>query len=314
MKNLISISDLSKAEILSIMDEADRFAEALKGREVKKLPTLRGRTVFTMFYENSTRTRASFETAGKWMSADVINISASSSSVKKGESLRDTALTLKSIGADALIMRHPSSGAAQHVASFIGDTAVINAGDGANQHPTQALLDATTLRRKRGDLEGQHVVIVGDILHSRVARSNAQLLTTLGAEVTFVAPPTLLPIGVENWGVRVSHDLDSVLPSADAVMMLRVQAERMNGGFFPSHREYATRYGLSKARHAALKDDAVVMHPGPMLRGMEINYSVADAPNTVVLQQVTAGVHVRMAVLFQLLVGGESATDTQPTA
>ena len=314
MKNLLSISDLTPNEIVRIMDEADRFAEALKGREVKKLPTLRGRTVFTMFYENSTRTRASFETAGKWMSADVINISASSSSVKKGESLRDTALTLKSIGADALVMRHPSSGAAQHVANFIGDTAVINAGDGSNQHPTQALLDATTLRRQRGDLSGQHVVIVGDILHSRVARSNAQLLNALGADVTFVAPPTLLPIGVENWGVRVSHDLDAELPSADAVMMLRVQAERMNGGFFPSHREYATRYGLSKARHAMLKQDAVVMHPGPMLRGMEINYSVADAPNTVVLQQVTAGVHVRMAILFQLLIGGHSASETETDA
>ena len=314
MKNLLSISDLTPNEIVSIMDEADRFAEALKGREVKKLPTLRGRTVFTMFYENSTRTRASFETAGKWMSADVINISASSSSVKKGESLRDTALTLKSIGADALVMRHPSSGAAQHVASFIGDTAVINAGDGSNQHPTQALLDATTLRRQRGDLSGQHVVIVGDILHSRVARSNAQLLNALGADVTFVAPPTLLPIGVENWGVRVSHDLDAELPSADAVMMLRVQAERMNGGFFPSHREYATRYGLSKARHAMLKPDAVVMHPGPMLRGMEINYSVAEAPNTVVLQQVTAGVHVRMAILFHLLIGGHSASETETDA
>ncbi|WOH95341.1 aspartate carbamoyltransferase catalytic subunit [Corynebacterium urealyticum] len=314
MKNLLSISDLTPNEIVSIMDEADRFAEALKGREVKKLPTLRGRTVFTMFYENSTRTRASFETAGKWMSADVINISASSSSVKKGESLRDTALTLKSIGADALVMRHPSSGAAQHVANVIGDTAVINAGDGSNQHPTQALLDATTLRRQRGDLSGQHVVIVGDILHSRVARSNAQLLNALGADVTFVAPPTLLPIGVENWGVRVSHDLDAELPSADAVMMLRVQAERMNGGFFPSHREYATRYGLSKARHAMLKPDAVVMHPGPMLRGMEINYSVADAPNTVVLQQVTAGVHVRMAILFQLLIGGHSASETETDA
>ena len=252
MKNLLSISDLTPNEIVRIMDEADRFAEALKGREVKKLPTLRGRTVFTMFYENSTRTRASFETAGKWMSADVINISASSSSVKKGESLRDTALTLKSIGADALVMRHPSSGAAQHVASFIGETAVINAGDGSNQHPTQALLDATTLRRQRGDLSGQHVVIVGDILHSRVARSNAQLLNALGADVTFVAPPTLLPIGVENWGVRVSHDLDAELPSADAVMMLRVQAERMNGGL-PSRR---------RRRHVELPEDAPRMFVG----------------------------------------------------
>ena len=285
------------------MDEADRFAETLRGREMKKLPTLRGRTIFTLFYENSTRTRSSFETAGKWMSADVINISASSSSVKKGESLKDTAQTLKAVGADAIIMRHPSSGAAQQVARWVDDIAVINAGDGSHQHPTQALFDAVTMRQKLGDISGKHVAIVGDILHSRVARSNAQLLTTLGAHVTFVAPPTLLPLGVESWGVEVSQDFDSVIKSADVVMMLRVQAERMRGGFFPSHREYATRYGLSRARRESMRDDAIVMHPGPMLRGMEINDDVADAPNTVVLQQVTAGVHVRMAVLFSLLVG-----------
>lgn len=303
MKHLLSIGDLSAAEITELMDEADRFAETLRGREMKKLPTLRGRTIFTLFYENSTRTRSSFETAGKWMSADVINISASSSSVKKGESLKDTAQTLKAVGADAIIMRHPSSGAAQQVARWVDDIAVINAGDGSHQHPTQALLDAVTMRQKLGDISGKHVAIVGDILHSRVARSNAQLLTTLGAHVTFVAPPTLLPFGVESWGVEVSQDFDSVIKSADVVMMLRVQAERMRGGFFPSHREYATRYGLSRARRESMRDDAIVMHPGPMLRGMEINDDVADAPNTVVLQQVTAGVHVRMAVLFSLLVG-----------
>ncbi|WP_099298696.1 aspartate carbamoyltransferase catalytic subunit [Corynebacterium dentalis] len=303
MKHLLSIGDLSAAEITELLDEADRFAETLRGREMKKLPTLRGRTIFTLFYENSTRTRSSFETAGKWMSADVINISASSSSVKKGESLKDTAQTLKAVGADAIIMRHPSSGAAQQVARWVDDIAVINAGDGSHQHPTQALLDAVTMRQKLGDISGKHVAIVGDILHSRVARSNAQLLTTLGAHVTFVAPPTLLPFGVESWGVEVSQDFDSVIKSADVVMMLRVQAERMRGGFFPSHREYATRYGLSRARRESMRDDAIVMHPGPMLRGMEINDDVADAPNTVVLQQVTAGVHVRMAVLFSLLVG-----------
>lgn len=305
MKHLLSIGDLNATEITDLLDEADRFAEALNGREMKKLPTLRGRTVFTMFYENSTRTRSSFETAGKWMSADVINISASSSSVKKGESLKDTALTLKAVGADAIIMRHPSSGAARQVANWVGETAVINAGDGSHQHPTQALLDALTIRQQLGDISGKHVAIVGDILHSRVARSNAQLLTTLGARVTFVAPPTLLPYGVTSWGegVDVAHDFDSVVGRADVVMMLRVQAERMNGGFFPSHREYATRYGLSRARRESMKDGAIVMHPGPMLRGMEINDDVADAPNTVVLQQVTAGVHVRMAVLFSLLVG-----------
>ena len=310
MKHLISIADLNKSEILGLMDEADRFAEALEGREMKKLPTLRGRTIFTLFYENSTRTRSSFETAGKWMSADVINISASSSSVKKGESLRDTALTLKAVGADAIIMRHPSSGAARQVAGWLDDTAIINAGDGSNQHPTQALLDATTMRNRIGEISGKKVVIVGDILHSRVARSNAQLLTTLGAEVVFVAPPTLVPLGIEHWGaapdsVRVSYDFDSEIADADVVMMLRVQAERMHGGFFPSHREYATRYGLSQARAERMKEGAIIMHPGPMLRGMEINYDVADAPQTVVLNQVTAGVHVRMAVLFTLLVGEE---------
>lgn len=310
MKHLISIADLNKSEILGLMDEADRFAEALEGREMKKLPTLRGRTIFTLFYENSTRTRSSFETAGKWMSADVINISASSSSVKKGESLRDTALTLKAVGADAIIMRHPSSGAARQVAGWLDDTAIINAGDGSNQHPTQALLDATTMRNRIGEINGKKVVIVGDILHSRVARSNAQLLTALGAEVVFVAPPTLVPLGIEHWGagpdsVRVSYDFDSEIADADVVMMLRVQAERMHGGFFPSHREYATRYGLSQARAERMKEGAIIMHPGPMLRGMEINYDVADAPQTVVLNQVTAGVHVRMAVLFTLLVGEE---------
>lgn len=318
MQHLISIADLSREEIVGLLDEADRFAEVLDGRELKKLPTLRGRTIFTMFYENSTRTRSSFETAGKWMSADVINVSASGSSVKKGESLKDTALTLKSVGADAIVMRHPSSGAARQVANWLGETAIVNAGDGSNQHPTQALLDAVTMRRHLGAIEGKHVVIVGDILHSRVARSNAQLLTRLGADVTFVAPPTLLPFGVEKWGmdgrqVRVAHHMDTEIGGADAVMMLRVQAERMNGGFFPSHREYATRYGMSKERLAKLHDDAIVMHPGPMLRGMEINDDVADDPRTVVLDQVTAGVQVRMAVLFSLLVGTENSSDADAT-
>lgn len=326
MKHLLSIADLDADDITLLLDEADRFAETLRDREVKKLPTLRGRTVFTLFYENSTRTRSSFETAGKWMSADVINISASSSSVKKGESLKDTALTLRAVGADAIIMRHPSSGAARQVANWVGQgsdgISVLNAGDGAHEHPTQALLDAVTLRNKLGTLDGAHVVIVGDILHSRVARSNALLLTALGADVTFVAPRTLLAPGIEHWvnpngpaagkgTVRVSHDMDTAIASADAVMMLRVQAERMDGGFFPSHREYATRYGLSQDRLATLKDDAVVLHPGPMLRGMEINDAVADAPQTVVLDQVTAGVHVRMAALFTLLVGTETNAGEQ---
>ncbi|HCT14325.1 aspartate carbamoyltransferase catalytic subunit [Corynebacterium nuruki] len=319
MKHLLSIGDLDATEITGLMDEADRFAETLRDREIKKLPTLRGRTVFTLFYENSTRTRSSFETAGKWMSADVINISASSSSVKKGESLKDTALTLRAVGADAIIMRHPSSGAARQVANWVGQgpdgISVLNAGDGAHEHPTQALLDAVTLRNRLGDLAGAKIVIVGDILHSRVARSNALLLTALGAHVTFVAPPTLLPVGIDHWlnpngapgTVTTGTDFDAALDGADAVMMLRVQAERMNGGFFPSHREYAARYGLSEARAGRLPEHAVIMHPGPMLRGMEISDAVADAPNAVVLQQVSAGVHVRMAALFTLLVGAEGS-------
>lgn len=307
MKHLLSISDLSADEITALLDEAERFSEALLDRDVKKLPTLRGRTIYTLFYENSTRTRSSFETAGKWMSADVINLSASSSSVSKGESLRDTGLTLAAIGADAIITRHPSSGAAQLLASWV-DTdgagpSVINAGDGAHQHPTQALLDAMTLRQHLGEIAGRRVVIVGDCLHSRVVRSNVDLLATMGADVVLVAPQTLLPHGVENWPVRTSHDFDAELVEADAVMMLRVQKERMNGGFFPSHREYATYYGLSKDRAALLRDEAIIMHPGPMLRGMEINYDVADYPNTVVLGQVNNGVHMRMAVLFTLLAG-----------
>ena len=221
MKHLLSIADLSRDEIVGLMDEADRFREALLDREVKKLPTLRGRTIFTMFYENSTRTRASFETAGKWMSADVINVSSSGSSVKKGESLKDTAATLTAIGADAIIMRHPSSGAAAQVAGWLDGPSVINAGDGAHQHPTQALLDAVTMRQRLGTIEGRKVVIVGDCLHSRVVRSNVDLLSTLGAEVVLVAPPTLLPTGVENWPVRTSYTMDSEIADVDAVMMLR---------------------------------------------------------------------------------------------
>lgn len=305
MKHLIDINDLSADEAIAIMDEADKFRAALEGREIKKLPTLRGRTIFTLFYENSTRTRSSFETAGKWMSADVINISASSSSVKKGESLKDTASTVAAVGADAIVMRHPASGAAKLLTKWLPDTSVVNAGDGQHQHPTQALLDAVTMRQKVGDIRGRKVLIVGDILHSRVARSNVDLLHLLGAEVVLVAPPTLLPIGVEYWPARVSHDFDAELRDAAVVMMLRVQAERMNGGFFPSHREYATLYGLSKQRANILRDDAIIMHPGPMLRGMEINFDVAERPNTAVLQQVSNGVYTRMAVLFSLLVGEE---------
>ncbi len=312
VRHLLSARDLTRDEAVAILDDADRFRQALLGREVKKLPTLRGRTIITMFYENSTRTRVSFEVAGKWMSADVINVSASGSSVAKGESLRDTALTLRAAGADMLIIRHPASGAAQQLAQWTGEPdgsgpSVVNAGDGTHEHPTQALLDALTVRQRLGGIEGRRVVIVGDVLHSRVARSGVALLTTLGAEVVLVAPPTLLPVGVADWGVTVSHDLDAELPAADAVMMLRVQAERMNGGFFPSEREYSVRYGLSERRQAMLAEHAVVMHPGPMLRGMEIAFSVPDSSQSAVLQQVSNGVHVRMAVLFHLLVGTDEA-------
>ncbi|MGE2725048.1 aspartate carbamoyltransferase catalytic subunit [Mycolicibacterium pulveris] len=311
-RHLLSAADLSRDEALAILDDADRFSQALLGREVKKLPTLRGRTIVTMFYENSTRTRVSFEVAGKWMSADVINVSASGSSVSKGESLRDTALTLRAAGADALVIRHPASGAPQQLAEWTASAgadqagpAVINAGDGTHEHPTQALLDALTIRQRLGDIDGKRVVIVGDVLHSRVARSNVLLLNTLGAEVVLVAPPTLLPAGVETWPVTVSHDLDAELPLADAVLMLRVQAERMTGGFFPSAREYSVLYGLSEKRQALLPGNAVVLHPGPMVRGMEIAFSVADSTQSAVLQQVSNGVHVRMAVLFHLLVGAD---------
>ncbi|CAM4006934.1 aspartate carbamoyltransferase catalytic subunit [Smaragdicoccus niigatensis] len=305
MKHLLSINDLTRESATSLLDDAERFEQLLLGREVKKLPTLRGRTIMTVFYENSTRTRVSFEVAGKWMSADVINVSASGSSVAKGESLRDTVMTLRAAGADMLIVRHPASGAAQQIAQWTeaDGTKVVNAGDGMHEHPTQALLDALTIRQRLGSIEGKRVAIVGDILHSRVARSNALLLSLLGADVTLVAPKTLLPTGVQEWPVNVSHSIDAELPAADAVMMLRVQAERMNGGFFPSAREYSVQYGLSERRMAMLSDDSIVLHPGPMLRGMEIAYPVADSPQTAILQQVSNGVHVRMAVLFQLLVG-----------
>jgi aspartate carbamoyltransferase catalytic subunit len=305
VRHLLTTAGLDRAAATALMDTADELQATLLGREVRKLPTLRGRTVVTVFYENSTRTRVSFEIAGKWMSADVVNVSASGSSVGKGESLRDTALTLAAAGADCVIIRHPASGAADRLATWLADagTCVVNAGDGTHEHPTQALLDAATLRERLGELAGRRVAIVGDVLHSRVARSNVHLLGTLGAEVVLVAPPTLLPVGVEGWGVRVSHDLDAELPGLDAVMLLRVQAERMHGGFFPSVREYSVSYGLSAGRAAQLPDHAVVLHPGPMLRGMEIASSVADSPRSAIVDQVRNGVHMRMSVLYHLLAG-----------
>ncbi|MPZ64997.1 MAG: aspartate carbamoyltransferase catalytic subunit [Pseudonocardiaceae bacterium] len=307
MRHLLSAADLDAATATSLLDTADRLKEALLGREVRKLPTLRGRTVVTLFYESSTRTRASFEIAGKQMSADVVNVSAGSSSVSKGESLRDTALTLSAMGADCVILRHPSAGAAHRMSEWT-PAHVINAGDGMHEHPTQALLDAATLREHLGTLDGRRITIVGDVLHSRVARSNVALLSMLGAQLHLVAPPTLLPAGVSGWPVTTGHDLDAALPQSDAVMMLRVQAERMHGGFFPSAREYATWYGLSEARAARLPQHAVVLHPGPMLRGMEISAAVADSPRAVITGQVSNGVHIRMAVLYHLLASQEAGT------
>jgi aspartate carbamoyltransferase catalytic subunit len=287
---------------------------SLADRPIKKLPALRGRTVVNLFFEDSTRTRISFEAAAKRLSADVINFSAKGSSLSKGESLKDTSLTLEAMGADAVVVRHWASGA-PHLLANAGwsRSSVVNAGDGTHEHPTQALLDAFTMWRHLGNLDGRRVAIVGDVLHSRVARSNALLLKTLGAEVTLIAPPTLLPVGVDGWDVETSYDLDSVLPKADVVMMLRVQRERMTlqgGGFFPTEREYSRRYGLDGRRMSTLQDHTIVMHPGPMIRGMEITADVADSNRSVIVEQVTNGVAVRMAVLYLLLGGNQPALST----
>jgi aspartate carbamoyltransferase catalytic subunit len=303
------VGDLSRDDALLILDTAAELAQ-VADRPIKKLPTLRGRTVVNLFFEDSTRTRTSFEVAAKRLSADVINFSAKGSSVSKGESLKDTALTLEAMGADAVVCRHPASGAPARLSGWVRG-AVVNAGDGTHEHPTQALLDAFTIRARTGRLEGLRVAIVGDVLHSRVARSNVLLLDTLGATTTLVAPPTLLPIGVEAWPCSTSYDLDEVLPKADVVMMLRVQRERMGAAFFPSAREYSRRYGLDAARMAAMPDDAIVMHPGPMNRGMEIAAEVADSVRSTIVEQVANGVAVRMAVLYLLLGGLEPSHNAQ---
>jgi aspartate carbamoyltransferase catalytic subunit len=303
MQHLLSAADLSRDEALLILDTAAELA-SVTDRSVKKLPTLRGRTVVNLFFEDSTRTRISFEVAAKRLSADVINFAAKGSSVSKGESLKDTALTLEAMGADAVVIRHGSSGAPHRLAAahWTG-CAIVNAGDGTHEHPTQALLDAFTLRHHLGDLAGSSIAIVGDILHSRVARSNVLLLQTLGAQVTVVAPPTLLPYGISSWPCAVSYDIDAVLPNVDAVMMLRVQAERMQAAYFPSALEYSRLYGLDAQRAARLPDHAIVLHPGPMNRGMEISADVADSARGLMVEQVTNGVSVRMAVLYLLLSG-----------
>jgi aspartate carbamoyltransferase catalytic subunit len=308
VRHLLSINDVSPEQIQEIFETAADMHDVQR-REVKKLPALRGRTVINMFFEDSTRTRSSFEIAGKWLSADVINISAKGSSASKGESLRDTVMTVCAMGVDGLVIRHPASGAAQQVSEWV-DAVVVNAGDGTHEHPTQALLDAYTLQRRLGTLEGKHVAIIGDLTHSRVFRSNVLCLTKLGAQVTVVAPPTLMPSGIGPWskdaGFAASYDIDDVLPHADAVMMLRVQRERMSGGYFPSAREYTIGYGLTRDRLGMLKPDAPICHPGPMNRGLEIAADAADAAQSVVLEQVSSGLAVRMAVLYHLLAGEES--------
>jgi aspartate carbamoyltransferase catalytic subunit len=325
--HLISAAELSRDDAVLILDTAAELA-SVAGRPIRKLPTLRGLTVVNLFYEDSTRTRTSFEAAAKRLSADVINFSARGSSVAKGESFKDTALTLEAMGADAVVVRHSASGAAHRLAEWVTGS-VINAGDGTHEHPTQALLDAFTIRQRLGSgggpaavdagrgagldqrgggLDGVRVTIVGDVLHSRVARSNVLLLSTLGAEVTLVAPPTLMPYAVERWPCRVSYDFDAELRKSDVVMMLRVQQERMNAAYFPTIREYRRRYGLDAGRMALLPEHAIVMHPGPMNRGVEIAAEVADSPRSTIVAQVSNGVIVRMAVLYLLLGGAGEAS------
>ncbi len=317
-KHLLSAGDLSREQAIEILDIAEGMSN-VNDREIKKLPTLRGKTVVNLFFEDSTRTRISFEVAEKRLSADVINFSAKGSSVSKGESLKDTAQTLEAIGADAVVIRHSASGAANVLAhSNWIQGSIINAGDGTHEHPTQALLDAFTMRKRihgaqssGKSLDGVKVAIVGDILHSRVARSNQLLLNTLGAEVHFVAPPTLLPQNSSGFKAGLHYNLDEMLATEepDVVMMLRLQAERMNASYFPTEREYARIWGFNAGRLRALKDSAIVMHPGPMNRGLEIDAVTADSPRSTVLEQVTNGVSIRMAVLYSLLSGERSADD-----
>ncbi len=317
MRHLISTATLTREEAILLLDTAEDMA-ATQDREVKKLPALRGVTVVNLFYEDSTRTRISFEAAEKRLSADVINFAAKGSSVSKGESLKDTAQTLHAVGADAVVIRHPASGAAQMLAERGWINApIINAGDGCHEHPTQALLDAFTLRRRlhgnkaRGrGLDGARVVIVGDVLHSRVARSNVWLLGALGAEVELVGPPTLLPGEFDRWPATTGYDLDAALArKPDAVMMLRIQAERMRAAFFPHTREYARMWGLTEQRFRSLPESTVVMHPGPMNRGLEISSAAADSKQATVLEQVANGVSVRMAALYLLCSGVKEGTN-----
>ncbi len=305
-KHLLSMHDVSAADVVRILDTAESFRE-VGTRVIKKVPALRGRTVVNLFYESSTRTRISFELAAKRLSADVINFSTSGSSVAKGESLKDTALTLQAMGADAIVIRHSSSGSPHQLTKWVKGS-VLNAGDGTHEHPTQALLDLYTIREKLGRLEGLRVAIVGDVLHSRVARSLSFGLVKMGADVTLLGPPTLIPPDAPGWGVQVSYDLDGVLPKLDVCYALRVQKERQRLEYFPSVREYARMFGVTRDRAAALPEGALIMHPGPMNRGVEIDSDVADMPQSVIEDQVTNGIAIRMSLLYLLLGGaGEDA-------
>ncbi|HET9725255.1 MAG TPA: aspartate carbamoyltransferase catalytic subunit [Actinomycetota bacterium] len=300
-KHLLSIHDVTAEDIVRVLDTAESFRE-VGTRVIKKVPALRGRTVVNLFYENSTRTRISFELAAKRLSADVINFTTSGTSVAKGESLKDTALTLQAMGADAIVIRHASSGSPLTLTKWVRGS-VLNAGDGTHEHPTQALLDLYTMRDRLGRLEGLRVAIVGDVLHSRVARSLSFALVKMGAEVTLVGPPTLIPPDAPSWGVAVSYDLDEVLPKLDVCYMLRVQRERQRQQYFPSVREYARLFGLTRDRVGRLPEGSLIMHPGPMNRGVEIDSDVADLPQAVMEEQVTNGIAIRMSLLY-LLLGG----------
>jgi aspartate carbamoyltransferase catalytic subunit len=303
MRHLLSVDDLARAELDELLDLGESFLDVTR-RDIPKVPALRGKTVVSLFYEESTRTRLSFETAAKRLSADTMAFSVGTSSAAKGESLRDTVQTVEAMGVDAIVVRHRCAGAPHRVASWV-DAAVINAGDGRHEHPTQALLDALTLRRHRGTgLDGARIAIVGDIRHSRVARSTAKAFAALGADVTLVGPPTLLPESLEGWPATTTGDLDEILGCLDVIYLLRIQHERQDATLFPSLREYTTRYGLTVERAGRLKPDTLIMHPGPMNRGVEIAAEVAETPASVITEQVANGVAVRMAVLYQLLGSG----------
>ena len=313
MRHLLSVADLARSDLERLLRLTDSFVE-VSSRPIPKVPALRGKTVVWLFYEESTRTRLSFEQAAKRLSADTMNFSVGSSSVKKGESLRDTVQTIEAMGVDGIVVRHGSAGAPWQIARWVGpDISVVNAGDGWHEHPTQALLDSYTVRQHLGGLDGVRIAIVGDVKHSRVARSDVLAFTALGAEVTLVAPPTLLPPSLAGWPVRTSNDLDTVLPDVDVCYLLRMQRERMTEALLPSLREYTARFGLTRRRADLLGEKALVMHPGPMNRGVEIAADVADLPRSVIVDQVRNGVAVRMAVLYLLLGSGAGLVDPDLT-